>query len=73
MSLIPKYDGRTRVLSVDGFRGISISPVIFKLFELAVLDRFGMFFVTSEHQFGFKKNLSCNMQYSVCVVLLKAI
>lgn len=56
---IPKCDGRTRALSVDDFRGISISPVISKLFELAILDRFGKFFATSDQQFGFKKNLSC--------------
>ena len=56
---IPKCDGRTRALSVDDFRGISISPVISKLFELAILDRFGDFFTTSDHQFGFKKNIGC--------------
>ena len=31
---IPKCDGRTRALTVDDFRGISISPVLSKLFEL---------------------------------------
>ena len=56
---IPKCDGRTRALSVDDFRGISISPVISKLFELAILDRFSNFFTTSDHQFGFKKNIGC--------------
>ena len=34
---IPKCDGRTHALSVDDSRGISISPIISKLFELAVL------------------------------------
>jgi len=56
---IPKCDGRTRALSVDDFRGISISPVISKLFEMAILDKFSMYFTTSDHQFGFKGNLSC--------------
>ena len=56
---IPKCDGRTRALSVDDFRGISISPVISKVFEMAVLDRFSNFFETSDHQFGFKKHLGC--------------
>ena len=35
------------------------SPVISKLFEHAILDRFGHYFLTSDNQFGFKKNLSC--------------
>ena len=56
---IPKCDGRTKALSVDDFRGISISPVISKLFEMAVLDRFSKFFETSDHQYGFKKHLGC--------------
>jgi hypothetical protein len=56
---LPKCDGRTRALSVDDFRGISISPVISKLFELAILDRFSDFFTTSDHQFGFKKSSGC--------------
>jgi len=56
---IPKRDGHCRALSVDDFRGISISPVISKLFEMAILDRFSVFFVTPDNQFGFKKTLSC--------------
>jgi Reverse transcriptase (RNA-dependent DNA polymerase) len=56
---VPKYDCRNRALSVDVFRGISISPVISKLFELAILDRFGDYFTTSDHQLGFKKNIGC--------------
>jgi hypothetical protein len=50
---IPKVDGRTRALSVDDFRGISISPVVSKVFEMAVLDRFAPYFKTSDHQFGY--------------------
>jgi hypothetical protein len=56
---IPKCDGHGRSLSVDDFRGISISPIISKLFEMAILDRFSTYLITSDHQFGFKKNLSC--------------
>jgi len=56
---IPKCDGRTRALSVDDFRGISISPVISKLFEMTVFERFSNFFETSDHQYGFKKLLGC--------------
>jgi hypothetical protein len=56
---IPKCAGRTRALSVDDFRGISISPTISKLFEMAIIDRFAKYFETTDHQFGFKKNLGC--------------
>lgn len=56
---IPKCDGRSRAMTVDDFRGISISPVISKLFELCVLDHYGKYFETSDRQFGFKKQLGC--------------
>ena len=56
---IPICDGRTRALSVDNFRGVSISPVISKLFDMAVFERFSNFFETSHHQYGFKKRLGC--------------
>jgi Reverse transcriptase (RNA-dependent DNA polymerase) len=56
---IPKYDSRSHILAVEDFRGISISPVISKIFELASQDRFASYFTTSDQQFGFKKNLSC--------------
>ena len=56
---IPKCDGRTRALSLDDFRGISISPVVSKLFEMAILDRYSTYLTTSDCQFGFKKNVGC--------------
>ena len=56
---IPKADSRTRALSVNDFRGISISPVISKLFEMSVFEKFSDHFITSDHQFGFKKHLGC--------------
>jgi len=40
---IPKRDGHCRALPLDDFRGISISPVISKLFEMAILNRFCVF------------------------------
>lgn len=46
-------------ISVDDFRGISISPTISKVFEHCILDRYCEFFVTSDNQFGFKKRSSC--------------
>jgi len=56
---IPKSNATNRALSVDDFRGISISSVISKLFEHAVLDRFAHYFTTSDNQFGFNKHIGC--------------
>ena len=60
----------SKSLSMDDFRGITISPVISKVFESCILDRYKQYFVTSNNQFGFKKGLSCSHAiYSVkCVV-----
>ena len=45
--------------NVDDFRGISISPVISKVFEHCILDRFRRYFVTSDNQFSYKHRLGC--------------
>lgn len=60
----------SKTLTVEDFRGISISPVISKVFENCILNRYKSFFVTSDNQFGFKKGLSCSHAiFSVkCVV-----
>ena len=39
-------------ITVDDFRGISISPAISKVFEHCILDRYRDFFKTSDNQFG---------------------
>jgi len=33
----------------------AVSPIISKVFEHCILDRFGSFFDTADNQFGFKK------------------
>jgi len=40
------------------FRGISISCVIYTLFEMAIIDRYSSYFGTSNNQFGFKRALA---------------
>ena len=53
-------------LTVEDFRGISISPVISKVFEKCILDRYISFLQTSDHQYGFKKDSGCSKAiYSV--------
>jgi hypothetical protein len=58
---IPKSSNNaSRNLSVDDFRGISISPIVSKVFEKCVLERYLRFFETTDNQFGFKKGISCS-------------
>jgi len=37
-------------VTVDDFRGISVSPVISEVFEHCILDRFGDFFISRDKQ-----------------------
>jgi len=48
-----------KTITVDDFIGISISPVISKVFEHCVLELYCDYFTTSDNQFGFKKGMSC--------------
>jgi hypothetical protein len=45
-------------VTADDFRRISISPVLSKVFEHCILERYGFFFTSSDNQFGFKKKSS---------------
>ena len=51
--------GRNSV-SVEDFRGITISPLISKILEKLLLSNFSEHFVSSDNQFGFKRNLGCS-------------
>jgi exonuclease III len=61
---IPLLKGNTgsmsKQLTVNDFRGISISPAISKTFENCILQRYKNFFITSDNQFGFKKFTGCS-------------
>ena len=59
---IPKVNNAnlSRSLSVDDFRGISISSVVSKVFEKCILERYERFFETTDNQFGFKKEIGCS-------------
>jgi hypothetical protein len=63
------YHVFSKSLRVHGFRGISMSSVLSKIFEHCVLNRFADFLTSSDNQFGFKKKMGCNtsnIQYEVC-------
>lgn len=59
---LPKsnYSVLNKSLSVDDFRGISISAVLSKVFEKCIFDRYQQFFQSSDNQFGFKKGIGCS-------------
>ena len=58
---IPKVkDVRTKAVTVDDFRGIAISPILSKIFEYCILDKFNIFLSSSANQFGFKLGSSCS-------------
>ena len=51
---VPKIkDCLTKPMTCDDFRGIAISPLISKVFEYCILDRFEDFLFNSDAQFGF--------------------
>ena len=56
---IPKDSTSKRALGVENFRGITLSPIISKVFEHCLLLVYKDYLHTSDRQFGFKKNISC--------------
>jgi len=43
----------SKSLLCDNFRGIAISPILSKVFEYCLLDRFKDYVVSADNQFGF--------------------
>jgi hypothetical protein len=56
---IPKNENLKGAQSIDSFRGITLSPVLSKLFEHCILILFADYLLTSVYQFGFKAKLGC--------------
>ena len=57
-----KHGDATRL---DMYRGITLSPVLSKLFEMVLLHPFEESLVSDDLQFGFKKNSSAHMHCSL--------
>jgi hypothetical protein len=59
---LPKssYACVSKSLTVNDFRGISISVIISKVFEKCILDHYHRFLETLDNQFWFKTGLSCS-------------
>ena len=47
------------VCNADNYRGITISPVISKVFECCLLAKFEPYLYSHNLQFGFKKKIGC--------------
>jgi hypothetical protein len=45
---------------VGSFRGITLSPVISKVFEHCLMELLNDYLYTDDHQFGFKPNVECS-------------
>jgi len=59
ISILKESNAKSR-LSTDEFWGITVSPVLPKVFEQALLFNFENYFVSSDEQFRFKKAIGCN-------------
>lgn len=56
---IQKDTGIRGIQKPDNFRGISINPLLSKVFEYCVLFIFGKYLTTNDRQFGFKESSGC--------------
>ena len=57
---IPKVTSHKIHMTTSDFRGITISPIISKLFEQCLLKRMNGYMASSDLQYGFKKNHGFN-------------
>src|SRR6266496_6532931 len=58
-TLVPIPKAGKSLNAVDGYRGISLNPVISKIFEQCLMVKFHPFLKTSDRQFGFKSGTGC--------------
>ena len=56
---VPKNDTNKVNVSADDYRGISLNPIISKVFEKCLLRLFSFYLSTSQMQFGFKSKTGC--------------
>jgi len=62
---IPKCEGRLHLLSHDDFRDISISCVISKLFEIAIIDRYQVTLLHLITSLNFKRILAVETLFTL--------
>ena len=67
---IPKDNSSKLQSASSNYRGITISPIISKIFELCILNIYRKFLNSDAQQFGFKKNVGTSHAiFSVCRVV----
>src|ERR1044072_7780183 len=57
---LPKSDKKNGCHKIDSFRGITLSPVVSKIFEHCLMELLCDFLYTDDHQFGFKPKVGCS-------------
>ena len=57
---IPKGSVGRKLLVLEDFRGITVSPIISKILEKCLIERFSKYLWSDDHQFGFKKDCGCS-------------
>ena len=57
---VPKDSSFKLLASSDNYRGITIGPIISKILEFCLMNRFEKYVYSSNYQFGFKKKIGCN-------------
>lgn len=58
--IIPILKSNNDPTKCDSYRGITLSPILSKIFENCILSKCNNFMSTSDLQFGFKGGLGCN-------------
>ena len=53
-------DNMGDITDVNNYRGITLCPVISKLFEYCMLHKYESYMTSNDLQFGFKRNLGCS-------------
>ncbi len=66
VTLLPVIEDKAgKVGSLDNYRPIALASVMSKVLERIILDRLGVYIVTTENQFGFKAHYIL-----ICVYML---
>ena len=57
---IPRGNIGKKIVSVEDFRGITVSPIVSKILEKCNLSNFQIYLKSSDNQFGFKRHVGCS-------------
>jgi len=55
-----KGDKRSKCYKIEDYWGITISPIISKVFEICLFHHLQSYFLSSDRQFGFKRGVGCS-------------